>query len=154
MKLAVQECGRKLGTYLRRRQRMRRDAEKRDVFERYIGEISRSCNAITGADMDELYDALMKQAQRRTEIADAVLDDEGKIVGYKNERNGLEKDEGVVIVSREGGEAVEAPKAAQAAEAKPAKRVSAKPAKKTVKKKVVRKKVKKKRTAAAGLFER
>ena len=154
MKLAVQECGRKLGTYLRRRQRMRRDAEKRDVFERYIGEISRSCNAITGADMDELYDALMKQAQRRTEIADAVLDDEGKIVGYKNERNGLEKDEGVVIVSREDGEAGNAPKPAQAAEAKPAKRVSAKPAKKTVKKKLVRKKVKKKRTAATGLFER
>ncbi len=40
MKLALMECGRKLGTYLRKRQKMQREAARRDVFERYIGEIS------------------------------------------------------------------------------------------------------------------
>ena len=40
MKLALMECGRKLGTYLRKRLKMRREAERRDVFERYIGEIA------------------------------------------------------------------------------------------------------------------
>ena len=50
MKLALQECGRKLGSYIRRRQKMRRESERRTVFERYIGEISRSCESITDSD--------------------------------------------------------------------------------------------------------
>jgi len=80
MKLALQDCGRKLGTYLRRRKRMARESERRSVFERYIGEISRCCNAITGTDTDKLYKALMKQAKQRTDDADDQLDDEGQII--------------------------------------------------------------------------
>ena len=95
MKLALQECGRKLGTYLRRRKRMAREGERRSVFERYIGEISRSCNAITGTDTDKLYKALMKQAKRKTEEADALLDDEGNPV---DDGGRLSKDEDVIIV--------------------------------------------------------
>src|SRR5208282_6875680 len=56
MKLALQECGRKLGTYLRKRQTMQRQAERRDVFARYIGEISKAINAINGTDTRKLYD--------------------------------------------------------------------------------------------------
>lgn len=167
MKLALQECGRKLGAYLRRRSRMKRDAEKRDVFERYIGEISRACTAITGADTQELYNALMRQAQRRTEIADAVLDDEGRIVGYKNERNTLERDEGVVIIDREASASPAArpeppsrgaPKRVTPADAPTAASNAESTAEPTGRKKKVLKKVKKKvrrRRApeAAGLFE-
>ena len=80
MKLALQECGRKLGTYLRRRKRMSRESERRSVFERYIGEISRCCHSLVGTDTDKLYKALMKQAKRRTDDADAQLDDEGRVV--------------------------------------------------------------------------
>ena len=80
MKLALQECGRKLGTYLRRRKRMSRESERRSVFERYIGEISRCCHSLVGTDTDKLYKALMKQAKRRTDNADAQLDDEGRVV--------------------------------------------------------------------------
>src|SRR5205823_9947846 len=47
MKLALMECGRKLGTYLRKRTAMRRESERRDLFERYIGEIASAVNAIT-----------------------------------------------------------------------------------------------------------
>ena len=97
MKLALQECGRKLGTYIRRRQKMRREGQKRDVFERYIGEIAKACNAIVGADPEELYEALMKQAKRRTEIADATLDEDGQFV--KDDSNGrLDNDDGVIIM--------------------------------------------------------
>jgi DNA topoisomerase-6 subunit B len=80
MRLALMECGRKLGTYLRKRQRMRREGERRDVFERYIGEISKAVNAITGADARKLYDALLEQARKRTAQADQVLDEDGKVV--------------------------------------------------------------------------
>jgi DNA topoisomerase-6 subunit B len=95
MKLALQECGRKLGTYLRRRKRMARESERRSVFERYIGEISRCCNAIVGADTDKLYKALLKQAKRRTDEADSQLDDEGQVVDNGGR---LGSNEGVIIV--------------------------------------------------------
>ena len=80
MRLALMECGRKLGTYLRKRQRMRREGERRDVFERYIGEISKAVHAIAGTDARALYDALLTQARERTAVADQVLDEDGKVV--------------------------------------------------------------------------
>ena len=106
MSLALKECGRKLGAYVRKRQKMKREGQKRDVFERYIGEIARSCHALTGADAEELYAALLRQAQKRTQIADAVLDEDGRVVGYGDEgRRALEakQDEDVIIVDTMGG---------------------------------------------------
>ncbi|HEY8665361.1 MAG TPA: DNA topoisomerase VI subunit B, partial [Tepidisphaeraceae bacterium] len=97
MKLALMECGRKLGAYLRKRQKMQREAARRDVFERYIGEIARAVNAINGTDAKKLYDALLAEARKRTAIADAALDEEGKIV-KKDETEELKNDEGVVLV--------------------------------------------------------
>ena len=93
MKLALMECGRKLGTYLRKRQKMQREAARRDVFERYIGEISKAVNAINGTDAKKLYDALLKQAKKRTAQADQILDEEGKVV-----KENPEDLEGVIIV--------------------------------------------------------
>ncbi|TVS03680.1 MAG: DNA topoisomerase VI subunit B [Phycisphaerales bacterium] len=127
MKLALQECGRKLGTYIRRRKAMRKEGERRDVFERYIGEIAKACNAITGADAKALYDALQRQAQRRTELADAILDEDGKIIGRKSEQlagsNGrLDKDDGVIILGSPNDAHAAAALTEPAVESKPAKR--------------------------------
>ncbi len=102
MRLALQECGRKLGTYLRKRQKMRREGQRRDVFERYIGEISKSCEHLIGVDAKELYEALLQQAKRRTEIADSVLDEDGKVIKEGNGSNGngkLDRDDGVIIIN-------------------------------------------------------
>jgi DNA topoisomerase-6 subunit B len=95
MRLALMECGRKLGTYLNKRQRMQRESERRDVFERYIGEISKALHEITGTDAKRVYEALVKQAKSRTAVADQVLDEDGKVV--KDEPM---DQEGVVIVDR------------------------------------------------------
>jgi len=147
MKLALQECGRKLGQYIRRRQKMKREGERRDIFERYIGEIAKACNALTGTDAEELYEALLKQAKRRTEIADAQLDEEGKYI--KDEHGRLAKDEDVIIVQN-GKIASDTDDAKQETEAKPAKRAGGK----VSKKKVVKKKVRKKAAGEkASLFE-
>jgi DNA topoisomerase-6 subunit B len=94
MKLALMECGRKLGTYLRKRMKMKREAERRDVFERYIGEISKAVNAINGTDAKKLYDALLAQAKKRTAIADLQLDEEGKKIKEEDPAD----QEGVLIV--------------------------------------------------------
>jgi DNA topoisomerase-6 subunit B len=95
MRLALQECGRKLGTYLRRRQRMRREAQRRSTFERYIGEIARCCHEIAGTDAEALYTALQELAMSKTAEADQLLDDEGRVV---EETRRLAADEGVIIV--------------------------------------------------------
>jgi len=94
MRLALMECGRKLGTYLRKRLKMRREAERRDIFERYIGEVAKAIAAITGDDTKKLYDALLAQAKKRTAIADMKLDEEGKRI---KEEDPADQD-GVIIV--------------------------------------------------------
>lgn len=114
MRLALQECGRKLGTYLRRRQKMRREGQRRDVFSRYIAEIARSTSALTGEDEVKLLDALLEQAQARTAIADAELDEDGNFV--KKEKAPAE-DDGVIIVDNDAKPSqVEAKSNGQAAE--------------------------------------
>jgi DNA topoisomerase-6 subunit B len=95
MKLALMECGRKLGTYLRKRQKMRRESERRDVFERYIGEISKALNAITGEETRRLYEALLDQARRKTAVADQELDEDGKV--RRQDEDDFD-DDGVIIV--------------------------------------------------------
>ncbi len=95
MRLALQECGRKLQTYLNRRRRMARQGERRSAFLRYIGEIAKSCGELTGKDAQAVYDALMKQAESKTAEFDLVLDDEGRVV---DDGGSLARDEGVVIV--------------------------------------------------------
>lgn len=95
MRLALQECGRKLQTYLNRRKKMAREGERRSAFLRYIGEISKVCASITGGRPEPLYEALMKQARGKTADVDLVLDDEGKVV---DDGGRLAKDDDVVIV--------------------------------------------------------
>src|SRR5881227_1662474 len=107
MKLALMECGRKLGTYLRKRQKMQREAARRDIFERYIGEISQAVNSInTKWKTKELYEALLKEAKKRTAIADARLDEDGKTVKQKEEDE-LRNDEGVVVVESRAAHLIE-----------------------------------------------
>lgn len=157
MKLALQECGRKLGTYLRRRQKMKREGQRRDVFERYIGEIAKACHALNGVDTKELYDALLRQAKRRTEIADAQLDEEGQFV---KDNGRLDKDDSVVIVDRDdddpppvGAEKTPAPKppkpgTKKRSAKKSGKKASKKASKKTTSRKATRKKSMRKAASA------
>jgi DNA topoisomerase-6 subunit B len=99
MKLALMECGRKLGTYLRKRAKMKREGERRDVFERYIGEITKAISAITQAEAKPLYDALLAQARKRTAIADLELNDEGRAVKDEDPADL----EGVIVVADVAG---------------------------------------------------
>lgn len=106
MKLALMECGRKLGIYLRKRLKMRREGERRDVFARYIGEIAQAIHAIlwegggsTNDDKKKLYDRLMEEAKKRTAIADAKLDEEGRTLKKGRDEDDLSSDDGVVMVA-------------------------------------------------------
>jgi DNA topoisomerase-6 subunit B len=98
MKLALMECGRKLGTYLKKRAKMKREGERRDVFQKYIGEIAKACNAITGEDAKKIYEALLEQAKKKTAVADIELDEDGKRI---KEDDPADQD-GVIIIDAPG----------------------------------------------------
>jgi DNA topoisomerase-6 subunit B len=78
IRLALQAVGRKLGLYLRRRQRTRHEGERRNLFLRYIGEVATAVSRINKADTEKLYNQLMLVAKKRTTEADTKLDDRGR----------------------------------------------------------------------------
>ena len=80
LRLALQSVGRKLGMYLRRRNRVRQEGERRNTFLRYLGEVATAISEINGVKQNDLYDQLLKVAKRRTSEADVKLDNRGKVV--------------------------------------------------------------------------
>ena len=78
-----------------------------DVFARYIGEISKAVNAINDKwDAKKLYDALHEQARQRTAIADAQLDEEGRMI--KKDEHPLVPPQIVVVVGAATADVVRA----------------------------------------------
>jgi DNA topoisomerase-6 subunit B len=68
IKLALQECGRRLGVFLRRRERAQSEFRRRNVFELYIEEVVDACARLTGGKLakDKLRSQLLKIARKRT----------------------------------------------------------------------------------------
>jgi DNA topoisomerase-6 subunit B len=79
--LALRECGRRLGAFLRRRERAFSEQNRRDIFELYIEEVVESCNRLKGGRLPvaKLKEQLQKMAQKRTggEKTDEVLGKNG-----------------------------------------------------------------------------
>ena len=78
IRLGLQAVGRKLGMYLRRRLKVKQQSDRREIFLRYLKEVSSAVSDINGAKQTELYDQLVKVAKRRTAEADMKLDDRGR----------------------------------------------------------------------------
>ncbi len=104
IKLALGECGRKLNTYVRRRQRIKREGERRSVFERYIGEVVQAMNRIDGKlNPNKLKKQFELVAKHVTEYADTEFDEDGKPIKVKKKQpadsvSRLAKDDATVIV--------------------------------------------------------
>lgn len=96
IRLGLQAVGRKLGMYLRRRLKVKQQSDRREVFLRYLKEVSTAVSEINGAKQTELYDQLVKVAKRRTAEADMKLDDRGRPIEEKPED--LNLGENVLIV--------------------------------------------------------
>jgi len=96
LRLAFQTVGRKLGMYLNRRKKVKLEGERRNVFLRYLGEVAEAVSDINGADRDELYEQLLKVAQRKTAEADAKFDKRGKRIEKETDFG-----DNVIIVDQE-----------------------------------------------------
>jgi len=105
IKLALQECGRKLAAFLRKRGRKQKEKQRRSVFLRYITEIVEAVNAIKPIDKEKFRDDLLKLAKKHTSLADIELDEEGRPI-IREEDQTPEKagpeviDETTVVVRR------------------------------------------------------
>ena len=68
IKLALQECGRRLGVFLRRRERAKSEFRRRNIFELYIEEVVEACARLKGGKLakDKLKNQLHKIAMKRT----------------------------------------------------------------------------------------
>lgn len=108
MKLALQECGRKLATYIRKRKRQRLEADRRSIFQRYIRDLVEALTTITGgseSSQQRLLKELSAIARERTAEADVELDEDGKPIvkdaGPTSESAGADElagDESTVVI--------------------------------------------------------
>jgi DNA topoisomerase-6 subunit B len=66
--LALRECGRRLGLFLRRRERAASEFRRRNIFELYIEEVVEACNRLKGGTLptEKLKAQLQKIASSRT----------------------------------------------------------------------------------------
>ncbi len=98
LRLGLQAVGRKLAMYLNRRKKVRQEGERREIFLRYLGEVSTAVASIKGYEepsRQELYARLVEVAKRKTAVADTQMDDQGKKVEAEEEDFG----ENVLIVT-------------------------------------------------------
>lgn len=81
IKLSLQECGRRLGVFLRRRERAKSEFRRRNIFELYIEEVVEACNRLKGGKLakEKLKEQLQKIALKRTggEKIDEILGYDG-----------------------------------------------------------------------------
>jgi len=98
IKLALQECGRRLGVFLRRRERAKSEFRRRNIFELYIEEVVEACARLKGGRLpkDKLKSQLQKIAAKRT---GGTMTDE--ILGRNGGPEGLPHS---IIVTPEGTE--------------------------------------------------
>jgi DNA topoisomerase-6 subunit B len=68
IKLALQECGRKLGIWVRKRQHAKSEFERRNAFQRYIAEVAEACGRLKDGklDIEKLKKQLARTAQEIT----------------------------------------------------------------------------------------
>ncbi len=80
MRLALQAVGRKLAMFLRRRDRVKHEGQRRQIFLRYLGEVADAVSGINKTDRAKLYERLLEVAKKRTMQADLRFDDRGKAI--------------------------------------------------------------------------
>ena len=78
LRLALQSVGRKLAMFLRRRDRVKHEGQRRQIFLRYLGEVADAVSGINKSDRAKLYERLLEVAKKRTVEADVQLDDRGR----------------------------------------------------------------------------
>ena len=94
IKLALQDCGRQLGTYVRKKTRISTQIERANMFERYIPEVADSLAVLAGEKKEKIIEGLNKMLVK-PEIKKEIIEDDSddKIYRMDFEKKGKEEDE-------------------------------------------------------------
>ncbi|MGL4594327.1 MAG: DNA topoisomerase VI subunit B, partial [Thermoguttaceae bacterium] len=80
LRLGLQSVGRKLGMFLKRKERVKQEGERRSVFLRYLGEVATAVSSVNGGDREKIYNKLIELAKHKTATADVILGEDGKAI--------------------------------------------------------------------------
>lgn len=97
VKLAIGECGRRLGMLLRRKRKKADYARRRDVFTRYIDEVVEAARAMAVFEKSEFKGNLLELAASHTEQADMEFDAHGKVIKKSKAGNDLGLADTIVV---------------------------------------------------------
>jgi len=86
IKLALQECGRLLGSYVRKKSRISDQIERANMFEKYIPEIADSLSVLSGEKKDKILQGLQKMLVK-PEIKQEILQEDEDDQLYRMEFN-------------------------------------------------------------------
>ena len=95
IKLALQECGRLLGTYVRKKYRISEQIERANMFEKYIPEIADSLSVLTKEDKDKILKGLQKMLVKpeiKKEIVEEDADDKLYRMDFKKENEKIREE--------------------------------------------------------------
>ena len=90
IKLALQECGRLLGSYVRKKSRISDQIERANMFEKYIPEIADSLSVLSGEKKDKILQGLQKMLVKpeiKQEILQEDEDDQLYRMEFKKKEN-------------------------------------------------------------------
>jgi len=65
-------------------QKVKHEGERRSIFMRYLGEVATAVSGVNGMSRQELFDALVASAKRKTATADVLLGEDGMPMGEEN----------------------------------------------------------------------
>jgi len=92
IKLAVQECGRMLGSYVRKKSKISGQIERANMFEKYIPEVADSLAILTGKKKEGILQGLQKMLVK-PEIKQEIIQDDEDDNLYRMEFNKKEENE-------------------------------------------------------------
>jgi len=101
IRLAIAECGRRLGVLLKRKRTRSAFSKRRDVFTRYIEEVVEAVGAMADVDKERFRSSLLTLSQRYTAQADLEFDEHGKIIKKGAAGNDLGLADTIVVERRE-----------------------------------------------------
>ena len=84
VKLALQECGRLLGTYVRKKYRISEQIERANMFEKYIPEVADSLSILTNEKKEKILQGLQKMLVK-PEIKKEILEEDADDKLYRME---------------------------------------------------------------------
>ena len=97
IKLALQECGRLLGTYVRKKVRISQQIERANMFEKYIPEVADSLSALTNEKKEKILQGLQKMLVKpeiKKEIVEEDADDKLYKMEFKKENEEAREEAG------------------------------------------------------------